>query len=249
MCIRFLSEPSLYWQSIWSSSKKWCWNGFAILPAVLVLCVGNSVCISTQHGYHFANFWFTACIPALYVLQESTWRTNITIIIHHFIRNFNTIGVPLKGLEISAQGDAYRLTRLFFFLLFLFLSSKKAFQPHLHKDESSGLIFELISLAMNIMCVEGPGLYQESTGQCVPLVRAPAQHVFGNVWKQVTCSGLSPVQSHHLCRCSSRAGSYSCCSAVIWTDRSKYLVLLKSMSFLASPQVLMIIIICQIWIN
>lgn len=124
MCIRFLSEPSLYWQSIWSSSKKWCWNGFAILPAVLVLCVGNSVCISAQHGYHFANFWFTACIPALYVLQESTWRTNITIIIHHFIRNFNTIGVPLKGLEISAQGDAYRLTRLFFFIIFIFIQQK-----------------------------------------------------------------------------------------------------------------------------
>lgn len=127
MCIRFLSEPSLYWQSIWSSSKKWCWNGFAILPAVLVPCVGNSVCISAQHGYHFANFWFTACIPALYVLQESTWRTNITIIIHHFIRNFNTIGVPLKGLEISAQGDAYRLTRLFFYYYFYFYPAKKLF--------------------------------------------------------------------------------------------------------------------------
>lgn len=218
MCIRFLSEPSLYWQSIWSSSKKWCWNGFAILPAVLVLCVGNSVCISAQHGYHFANFWFTACIPALYVLQESTWRTNITIITHQFIRNFNTIGVPLKGLEISAQGEAYRLTRLFFYYYFYFYPAKKLF--NLTCTRMRVLAWSLNwSAWLWISCVLKALGFTRSQ-----LVRAPAQHVFGNVWNQVTCSGLSPVQSHHLCRCSSRAGSNSCCSAVVWTDRSKYLV-------------------------
>lgn len=86
-----------------------------VLPAVLVLCVGSTVCTSAQHGYRFANFWFTACSPASHVLQQSVWRTGVTDNSSARLQLcwLNAVGVALKESWLSAQGDACCFTNIF----------------------------------------------------------------------------------------------------------------------------------------
>lgn len=100
LLISVLSQPLLCWQSSWDSSKEWCWNGSAALPAVLVPSAGKVTGSSAQHGENSAHFPLTSPIPTSGKHKENQCDHNDSAI-HQELCWFNSAGLPGNGFWMA----------------------------------------------------------------------------------------------------------------------------------------------------
>lgn len=145
LLISVLSQPLLCWQSSWDSSKEWCWNGSAALPAVLVLSIGKVTGSSAQHGENSAHFPLTARIPAWRKHQEKQCDHNDWSI-HQELCWFNSTELPGMGLWMAPGTICVALV--------IFSIWRKTPQPCF----AEGLEFssKFLGCTMRMVEVEGP---------------------------------------------------------------------------------------------
>lgn len=150
LLISVLSQPLLCWQSSWGSSKEWCWNGSAALPAVLVPSVGKVTGSSAQHGGNSAHFPLTARTPTSGKHKENQCHQNDSSI-HQELCWFNSAGLPGKGFWMAPGAMCVALVT--------FSIWRKAPQPCF--PEGWEFSSKFLSWAVRMIQVEGPETLSE----------------------------------------------------------------------------------------